>query len=227
MTAEDTIHTSTTNPDINSVNSRHDYEEGVPKTNKVKEIGASSLFSEFESSGTIPHSALRDSSNSDYSVQSILYPLLYSAILENLNTQLAAELPSPLDSLYEDENTHNPDLFAELMLSNLINLFIPFSEQHPELCESVILDQFLNIISEGINNGIADTKEILDHNYSLESTTNTQIEQVNDKLYEGLEEYCYTFGYSDSDNQDEKEALYSEQDNDSIISDELLDRLRM
>ena len=178
--------------------------------------------------GETNHTAsdLSPNSNSE-SIQSALYPLLYSAILEHLNTQLESELTSPLDSLYEDENTKNPDLFVELMLIQISNLFTPFSDQHPEQNESATLDQFLNIISEGINNGISDTKEILDNNYSLDSTINTQIEQINDKLYEGLEQYCYTFGYFGNSTPEGDEALYSESDSEYFLDEELLDKLRM
>lgn len=167
------------------------------------------------------------SSSFSNSIQSALYPLLYSAILEHLNSQLESELTSPLDSLYEDENTQNPDLFVELMLIQISNLFTPFADQHPEQNESATLDQFLNIISEGINNGISNTKEILDNNYSLDSTINSQIEQINDKLYEGLEQYCYTFGYCENSTPEGNEALYSENDSEYFLDDDLLDKLRM
>ena len=157
-----------------------------------------------------------------------LHSLLYSSIIDHLNELFVTELTSPpLDSLYQEDGTIELETLSTNILTAITGLFTPFSEHHPELSESSLLDRFLNIAKEGLNNGIEDTKEVLDSKQRLEGKMAMQVELITELLHQGLDDYCQSFGYDYQNSREFGEESEFVMGNDDILDDELLDRLRM
>lgn len=165
---------------------------------------------------------------SAHSRKAYAYALIYRLIFSNLNKIFEAELAyAPLDIHYEmEDDTTTPDMLSATILAAATNLFTPFLEHHPELDESPALDCFLNLVKEGISNGLAETKEKLDSKQLLEERIAWKIDLIDEQLHQGLDEYCQSFGYSLYDEAEAESDYELMLEADDLLDEALLDRLR-
>lgn len=154
------------------------------------------------------------------------YELLYSSIIENINNLFFVEFSNPpLETRYDLEDGTEQEMIVDTLISTITLQFKPFLDNHSELTESVAIEQFSNIVKEGINQGTAVTIEWLDSRAMLETSTINNIEKVKEQFLACLEEFNRSFGYSDMDEY--SSDSYLEDDSDTVFDEELLDKLHM
>lgn len=85
---------------------------------------------------------------------------------------------------------------------------------------------FLNLVKEGISNGLAETKEKLDSKQLLEERIAWKIDLIDEQLHQGLDEYCQSFGYSLYDEAEAESDYELMLEADDLLDEALLDRLR-
>ena len=154
------------------------------------------------------------------------YELLYSSIIENINNLFFVEFSNPpLETRYDLGDSTEQEMFVDTLIAIITLQFKPFLDNHSELTESVAIEQFSNIVKEGINQGTAVTIEWLDSRAMLETSVINNIEKVKEQFLECLEEFNRSFGYNDM--AEYSSDSYLEDDSDTVFDEELLDKLHM
>lgn len=116
--------------------------------------------------------------------------LLYKTVLSSINDELATDLgPNAIEKAYENEVDVSPQATADRIVKSATAFYSSFKEQHPELSDDEALDNFIDIISQGIDTGFDDAKEILDGLSVLEGEIEENISSTYDLVQLGLTDF--------------------------------------
>ncbi|MDF2180874.1 DUF5610 domain-containing protein [Neptuniibacter sp. CAU 1671] len=134
--------------------------------------------------------------------------LVYKTTLDEINELLCQELEERLlDNTLDAGWEPTAEMVADRLVNMAIEIFSFYLSAHPELNEDVVLERFMNQITEGVVQGVAEAREILDGVNSLDEETESQIDQAFDLTLEGLENFRESFSF---DSIDPEEALFNE-----------------
>jgi len=128
--------------------------------------------------------------------------LLYRAISDAVEKRLAAQSPAKqnqddsteataetgLNKTYNNEDT-SPQATADRIVGFATNFYQAFREQNPELNDEDGLEQFMQEIGKGIDQGFADARDILTGLKKLEGKVATDIDETYSLIQQGLQEF--------------------------------------
>lgn len=128
--------------------------------------------------------------------------LLYRAISDAVEKRLAAQSPAGqnqdnsteattetgLNKTYSNEDT-SPQATADRIVGFATNFYQAFREQNPDLNDEDGLEQFMQEIGKGIDQGFADARDILTGLKKLEGKVATDIDETYSLIQQGLQEF--------------------------------------
>ncbi|WP_348728203.1 DUF5610 domain-containing protein [Rheinheimera texasensis] len=130
--------------------------------------------------------------------------LLYRAISDAVEKRLAAQAPqnedtnadnstgataeTGLNKTYNNEDT-SPQATADRIVGFATNFYQAFREQNPELNDEDGLEQFMQEIGKGIDQGFADARDILTGLKKLEGKVADDIDETYSLIQKGLQEF--------------------------------------
>jgi hypothetical protein len=145
---------------------------------------------------TILDNQLSLSLQSDNKAMSLLYRAISDAVEkrmadlapqdQNTNTEAAAE--TGLNKTYNNEDT-SPQATADRIVSFATNFYQAFREQNPELNDEDGLEQFMQEIGKGIDQGFADARDILTGLKKLEGKVADDIDETYSLIQQGLQDF--------------------------------------
>ncbi len=130
--------------------------------------------------------------------------LLYKTAIEEINKQLAPVLgENAVQSAYESEVDVSPEATAKRIVQGATAFYQAFKSQNSQLSEEESLNEFLNVISSGIDTGFDDAKDILESLSVLEGDVASNIDSTYDFVQQGLnsfkEQVIASFSATDQD----------------------------
>lgn len=130
--------------------------------------------------------------------------LLYRAISDAVEKRMAAQAPQSADNsadtstgattetglnkTYSNEDT-SPQATADRIVSFATNFYQAFREQNPELNDKDGLEQFMQEIGKGIDQGFADARDILTGLKKLEGKVADDIDETYSLIQQGLQDF--------------------------------------
>lgn len=125
--------------------------------------------------------------------------LLYRAISDAVEKRLAAQAPAAesgkvgteataeagLNKTYNNEDT-SPQATADRIVGFATNFYQAFREQNPQLNDEDGLEQFMQEIGKGIDQGFTDARDILTGLKKLEGKVATDIDETYSLIQQGL-----------------------------------------
>lgn len=128
--------------------------------------------------------------------------LLYRAISDAVEKRLAAQAPAAqnqddstevtaetgLNKTYTNEDT-SPQATAERIVGFATNFYQAFRQQNPQLDDEDGLEQFMQEIGKGIDQGFADARDILTGLKKLEGKVATDIDETYSLIQQGLQDF--------------------------------------
>ena len=126
--------------------------------------------------------------------------LLYRAISDAVEKRMAAQAPQDQDNnteataetglnkTYSNEDT-SPQATADRIVSFATNFYQAFREQNPELNDEDGLEQFMQDIGKGIDQGFADARDILTGLKKLEGKVADDIDETYNLIQQGLQDF--------------------------------------
>lgn len=126
--------------------------------------------------------------------------LLYRAISDAVEKRLAGQAPQDqennaeattetgLNKTYNNEDT-SPQATADRIVGFATNFYQAFREQNPELNDEDGLEQFMQEIGKGINQGFADARDILTGLKKLEGKVADDIDETYSLIQKGLQDF--------------------------------------
>lgn len=89
--------------------------------------------------------------------------LVYQAAVTEINERLVADFgPNALDEALESGVDVSPEATARRIVSMSIGFYDAFKENHPDEDEDFVFQNFMDIISDGIEHGFAEAREVLE-----------------------------------------------------------------
>ncbi|MEW6991186.1 DUF5610 domain-containing protein [Colwelliaceae bacterium 6441] len=127
------------------------------------------------------------SAHTDNSVANNPMNLLYKTAIEEINKELEPVLgENATQAAYDAELDVSPEATADRIIKGALAFHDAFKEQNSDLSEEESLTKFMTIISDGIDKGFADAKDILDSLSVLEGNIGTNIDTTYDLVQLGL-----------------------------------------
>lgn len=128
--------------------------------------------------------------------------LLYRAISDAVEKRLAAQAPAAesdkvsaeataetsLNKTYNNEDT-SPQATADRIVGFATNFYQAFREQNPQLNDEDGLEQFMQEIGKGIDQGFTDARDILTGLKKLEGKVATDIDETYSLIQQGLKDF--------------------------------------
>ena len=126
--------------------------------------------------------------------------LLYRAISDAVEKRLAGQAPQKADDgteataetglnkTYSNEDT-SPQATADRIVGFATNFYQAFREQNPELNDEDGLEQFMQEIGKGIDQGFADARDILTGLKKLEGKVADDIDETYGLIQKGLQDF--------------------------------------
>ena len=126
--------------------------------------------------------------------------LLYRAISDAVEKRLASQAPQSADDgteataetglnkTYSNEDT-SPQATADRIVGFATNFYQAFREQNPELNDEDGLEQFMQEIGKGIDQGFADARDILSGLKKLEGKVADDIDETYSLIQQGLQDF--------------------------------------
>lgn len=113
--------------------------------------------------------------------------LLFKTAIEEINKQLEPILgKNAAQSAYESNLDVSPEATAERIIQGSTAFYQAFKAQNSELGEEEAINEFLNVINTGIEQGFAEAKDILDSLSVLEGDIESDIDLTFDFVQQGL-----------------------------------------
>jgi len=123
--------------------------------------------------------------------------LLLRTAIEKLNDELAPDLgPNAIQSAIDSGLDVSPEATAERIVSLSTAFYSAFREQHANETDEEVLAGFLTTISEGIDRGFAEAREILDGLQVLEDDIATNIDRTYELVQQMLGAFEESFSYT-------------------------------
>lgn len=116
--------------------------------------------------------------------------LLLKAAIEHLNTALAPEFgDNAIQNAYDSGVDVSPQATADRIVSMSTAFFGKYFEQHPEKDLETALNDFTKIIGDGINQGFAEARKILDGLGVLQGDIASNIDKTYELVQSGLKSF--------------------------------------
>ncbi len=113
--------------------------------------------------------------------------LLYKTAIEEINKKLEPTLgKNATQSAYNANLDVSPEATAQRIVQGTTAFYQAFKQQHSELGEEESLNEFIKVISSGIEKGFEEAKDILDSLSVLEGDIETDIETTYGFVQQGL-----------------------------------------
>lgn len=190
-------------PTVNSAASR--YQANSPTDSSTTSINtqttkpsASELSAENrrQLNQTILDNQLSLSLQSDNKAMNLLYRAISDAVEkrmaaqapQNANDSTEATAETGLNKTYSNEDT-SPQATADRIVSFATNFYQAFREQNPELNDEDGLEQFMQEIGKGIDQGFADARDILSGLKKLEGKVADDIDETYSLIQKGLQDF--------------------------------------
>jgi hypothetical protein len=126
--------------------------------------------------------------------------LLLKTALQGINEALKeGGVEISAEETYESGLDYSPEATAERIVSSSTQFFSSFREQHPEMGEEESLTAFVDIISDGIEQGFAEAKDILGSLKVLEGDIESNIDKTYALVQEGLQAFVDSFSEAEKD----------------------------
>lgn len=126
--------------------------------------------------------------------------LLYKTALNAINEKLAPSLgENAAQKAFENNLDTSPQATADRIVKGATDLFTTFKSDRPELTDDEAIDNFLNIISEGIETGFNEAKDILDGLSVLNGEIEENIASTFALVQTGLEAFRQSFSSRDEE----------------------------
>ena len=107
---------------------------------------------------------------------------------QNQDSSTEATAETGLNKTYNNEDT-SPQATADRIVGFATNFYQAFREQNPELNDEDGLEQFMQEIGKGIDQGFADARDILTGLKKLEGKVATDIDETYSLIQQGLQEF--------------------------------------
>ncbi len=89
--------------------------------------------------------------------------LVYQAAVAEINARLEVDFgPNALDETIETGVDMSPEVTASRIVSMSTDFFEAFTEHHPDEDQEYVFQNFMETISDGIDHGFAEAREVLD-----------------------------------------------------------------
>ena len=149
--------------------------------------------------------------NSDKSAANNPMQLLFKTAIEEINKQLEPIFgKNAAQSAYESNLDVSPEATAQRIVEGSTAFFNAFKEQNSELSEEDALNEFLNVISSGIDKGFEEARDILDSLSVLEGDIATNVDLTYGLVQQGLTNFKEQFLADFADKEDTSEAKVEE-----------------
>lgn len=190
-------------PTVNSAASRYQANNpteasNTPINNQSTKPSASELSAENrrQLNQTILDNQLSLSLQSDNKAMNLLYRAISDAVEkrmagqapQNANDSTEAAAETGLNKTYSNEDT-SPQATADRIVSFATNFYQAFREQNPELNDADGLEQFMQEIGKGIDQGFADARDILTGLKKLEGKVADDIDETYNLIQQGLQDF--------------------------------------
>lgn len=137
--------------------------------------------------------AILEASFEEVSISSGAEPLIltYKAAVEKINEILAPELgvERPLESALEEGLDVSPEATADRIVSLTTSMLSSYLEANPNLETTEAVDQFVDVISGGIEQGFAEARDILDGLGVLGGDIASNIDKTFELVQQGLQAF--------------------------------------
>ncbi|TXH94810.1 MAG: hypothetical protein E6Q75_11595 [Rheinheimera sp.] len=190
-------------PTVNSAASRYQANSPTesnttPINNQTTKPSASELSAENrrQLNQTILDNQLSLSLQSDNKAMNLLYRAISDAVEKRMAAQdpqgaddsTEATAETGLNKTYSNEDT-SPQATADRIVSFATNFYQAFREQNPELNDKDGLEQFMQEIGKGIDQGFADARDILTGLKKLEGKVADDIDETYNLIQQGLQDF--------------------------------------
>jgi hypothetical protein len=119
--------------------------------------------------------------------------------IEGINEVLKETLgDNPIQNAYESGLDVSPEATAERIVSLSTAFFGAYQEANPELNQEDALNQFVDVIRGGIDQGFAEAREILEGLNVLEGDIATNIDLTYDLVQQGLDNFLAQYLNTDT-----------------------------
>lgn len=116
--------------------------------------------------------------------------LLYKTALDAINEALdPTQETKPIQTAYDNQVDVSPEATASRIVSLATGFFHAYQQQNPEIVVEESLNEFMSIISGGIDQGFKDARDILDNLSVLDGKIATDIDSTYDLVQEGLNHF--------------------------------------
>jgi hypothetical protein len=113
--------------------------------------------------------------------------LLYKTALENINAKLEPIMgPNAAQKIYDSATDTSPEATADRILSFATGFYSRYKELSPDKSEQENLDNFLTVISGGIEKGFTAAKNILQSLRVYEGEVESGVDKTYDLVTKGL-----------------------------------------
>lgn len=116
--------------------------------------------------------------------------LVLKTALEGINEALQESLgDNAIQNAYESGLDISPEATADRIVSISTGFFSLFQDQHPGLSQEDALAAFISVISDGVEKGFAEARNILNSLQVLEGNIATNIDSTYDLVQGGLSDF--------------------------------------
>lgn len=140
----------------------------------------------------IVESSLKFSESISNQPQSLLLKTALQGINESLK-EMGVE--SSVEEAYDSGIDFTPEATAERIVSFSTQFLGAYRQQHPEMDEQESLSSFMEVISQGIDQGFGEAKDILGDLKVLEGDIATNIDKTYQLVQEGLQAFVDSFSF--------------------------------
>lgn len=182
-------------PTVHHVTSRYQAVEDSGKKPNASELSAANKR---QINQTILDNQLSLSLQSDNKAMNLLYRAISDAVEKRLAAQAPTAQPQDtsaeataetgLNKTYNNEDT-SPQATADRIVAFATNFYQAFREQNPDLNDQDGLDQFMQEIGKGIDQGFADARDILTGLKKLEGKVAADIDETYSLIQQGLTDF--------------------------------------
>ena len=116
--------------------------------------------------------------------------LLYKTALEGINAELEPVLgENAAQKVYDAGIDTSPEATADRITAFATAFYSRYKELHPDTEEAQQLDNFINLISEGIEKGFSDAKDILGKLNVYEGDIESDVDKTYGLVMQGLQNF--------------------------------------
>lgn len=186
-------------PTVSSAANRYQANSSlVESTDKKPSASELSEANKRQVNQTILDNQLSLNLQSDNKAMSLLYRAISDAVEKrqaaqasaagSANVGAEATAEAGLNKTYNNEDT-SPQATADRIVAFATNFYQAFREQNPQLNDEDGLEQFMQEIGKGIDQGFTDARDILTGLKKLEGKVATDIDQTYSLIQQGLQDF--------------------------------------